>query len=334
MEIRELSTDEWGDALPSTGVEPFHHPAALAVLDDHAAGRLRLFGGFKGEHAVALLPVFEQRRRPGRVLVSPPPTTGVARLGPVLCPNSPKRRARELVNRRFVDGVLDELDTDSSLTLFRAVCSTAYDDPRPFAWRDYGVDTRFTYVLDLDDVSPDEALAPFSSSLRKEMRRRDDLDVSIAVEGLDAARQVCEDVVERFDEQGERSPVRWPLVRDLVEALDDGCRVYVARDADGTYLSGLVVLYAGDTAYYWQGGASATYEGVSVNSLIHRTVIEDVITDAALSAVDRYDLMGANTERLCRYKSKFGADLVPYYGLESNGAGMVAAKTAYRLVGK
>jgi len=44
--------------------------------------------------------------------------------------------------------------------------------------------------------------------------------------------------------------------------------------------------------------------------------------------------MGANTERICRYKSKFGAELVPYYTLESEGRGMDAAKAAYRLVSR
>ncbi|MFC7137880.1 hypothetical protein ACFQRB_18380 [Halobaculum litoreum] len=53
-----------------------------------------------------------------------------------------------------------------------------------------------------------------------------------------------------------------------------------------------------------------------------------------MASVDTYDLMGANTERICRYKSKFGADLVPYYTVESEGAGMKAAKTAYRLMSR
>jgi hypothetical protein len=48
--------------------------------------------------------------------------------------------------------------------------------------------------------------------------------------------------------------------------------------------------------------------------------------------VDEYDLVGANTEHLCRYKSKFGGELVPYYTVESSGLAMDAAKGAYGLV--
>ena len=42
--------------------------------------------------------------------------------------------------------------------------------------------------------------------------------------------------------------------------------------------------------------------------------------------------MGANTDRLCKYKSKFGASLEPYYTIESAGPQMELAKRAYRKI--
>jgi len=118
-------------------------------------------------------------------------------------------------------------------------------------------------------------------------------------------------------------------VHDLVTALDGRCRVYVARDGDGEYLTGLIVLYSNDAAYYWEGGSRATYDDVSVNSLLHWAIIRDIVDDAALESVDRYDLVGANTRRLCRYKAKFSPSLVPYYIVESDSKAMDVAKTAY-----
>jgi hypothetical protein len=332
MNVEELSLSEWDEYLPATGVEVFHTTPALRVLDQHTRGRLRLFGGFKGDNPVALCPVFEQQRRPGRLVVSPPPSMGVHRLGPVLMPNSPKRRTAELVNRRFVEGLLDTLDANTSLTLFRIVCSADYTDPRPFVWRGFDLQPRFTYVLDLADVTPEEAMRPFSKSLRREID--EDVDVTIDVEGRAGAREICESVTDRYDEQDEPSPLQWPFVRDLVGALDDACRIYVARDADGDYLSGMLVLVSDGTAYYWQGGASATHDGVSVNTLLHWRVIRDVIDAPELADVTQYDLVGANTERICDYKRKFGGRLVPYYTVESSGIGMELAKSAYRLVAR
>ena len=335
MRVEDMTLGEWRDALPSDGFEFFHDADALAVIADHAGGTLRLFGAFKGQEAVGLLPVFVRDVPLGRVVVSPPPSLGVPFLGPLLMPNSPKRRKRESLNRRFVGEVLDVLDADARGTMLRLVCSPSYADPRPFAWGDQSIEPRFTYRVDVGDRELSDVTASFSSSLRKEMRRGRDLDVTVDVEGIDAAHRIYDDVDARHEEQGETFAVPRGLVESFVSDFDDDrSRVYVARDGDGAYLSGIVVLFSNDVAYYWQGGARAEHDGVSVNSLIHWHVLRDVSEDPALSSVSAYDLVGANTERLCTYKGQFGGSLVPYYAVESSGVGTAAAKRVFRLVGK
>ena len=329
MRIERLDLAEWRDALPDSGIEVFHRPEALAVLDEHASSDLELYGGFKGQEAIGLLPVFTSSRLVGTTIMSPPPSMNVPRLGPVVTPTSPKQRKIERVNRDFTEAVLEEMDTDL-LSLFRTVCHSAYADPRPYLWEDYDLTTQFTYVVDLADTTADEVLASFSSGLRREIRDARDLDVSVAVEGLDGARAVYEATKERYEEQDRGFPLSWEYVRDLVEGLDEHARVYVARGPDGEFLSGITALYSTDDAYFWQGGTRAEYDGVSVNSLLHWRIVTDVLEDPSLDGVTGYDLMGANTERLCRYKSKFAADLVPYYVVESDGVGMDVAKATYQ----
>ena len=63
-------------------------------------------------------------------------------------------------------------------------------------------------------------------------------------------------------------------------------------------------------------------------------MIRDVIDDPPMDSVTSYDLMGANTERLCRYKSKFGATLEPHYVVESTGRSMDVAKRAHSLLAR
>lgn len=335
MEIKRLSLEEWSDALPASDFEVFHTAPALGVLADHAAGDLELYGGFKGDRPIGLFPVVVQERTVGRALLSPPPGFSIPRLGPLVMPASPKQRKREQVNSRFTEQVLDELDADASRTLFRAVCPTSYPDPRPYVWSDLSLDTSFTYHLDVDE-DPDAMLSSFSKSLRREIRDGTELDVEIDVAAEDGVREVFEHTRDRYDEQDRGFTLEWEYVDDLTRALaaDDRCRTYVARTPEGRYLSGIVVLYSNDAAYYWLGGARTTHDGTSVNSLLHWHIIQDIAAGSPRESVTTYDLMGANTERLCRYKSKFGADLTAYYGLESNGAGMTAAKTAYRLVSR
>jgi lipid II:glycine glycyltransferase (peptidoglycan interpeptide bridge formation enzyme) len=334
MRIEELSLSEWEDALPSDGFEVFHTPEALGVVESHTTGELRLYGGFKGQQPVGLLPVVVQERSLGTAVLSPPPALGIPRLGPVLMPTSPKRRKREKVNSSFTEQVLEEVDADSSLTLFRMVCNTGYVDPRPYRWADLDLDTSFTYSLDLDGADSAEVLKSFSKSLRREIRDGLDLDVSVTVHGVEAAHDVYEETRSRYAEQDQPFPMEWAYVRDLVSALDDRARVYVARTPDGEFLSGITVLYSNDAGYFWQGGARTTHRNVSVNSLLHWHIIQDIADDPPVEGVSRYDLMGANTERICRYKSKFGAELVPYYVVESPGKHMDVAKKAYQVLAR
>ncbi|AGN02205.1 hypothetical protein L593_11300 [Salinarchaeum sp. Harcht-Bsk1] len=333
MDLHRLTLDEWADALPSGGFEPFHHPDALSALEAHSQGELRCYGGFKGQQPVALLPAIVQDRSVGRAILSPPPGKGIPRLGPVLDPASPKQRKREKVNRTFAELVLDDLAIDGRGTLFRMTCNADYVDPRPYVWSDLELDTSFTYRLDTDGEAPGAIRKNFSKSLRREIGDAEDLPVTVEREGIDGAEAIYEDTRRRYNEQDRPFRLSWPYVGDLFTGLGDRARAYVVRGPDGEFLSGITALYSNDAAYYWQGGARATFDGTAVNSLVHWRILEDLATNAPHGATT-YDLMGANTERLCRYKSKFGAELVPYYVVESGGAGMDVAKKAYSLVAR
>jgi hypothetical protein len=335
MELERLTLEEWGDALPKTGFEVFHTPEALSVMDDHADADLQLYGGFKGQQAVALVPLFVRRPAFGpKVVLSPPPSLGVPYLGPILMPVSPKQKKQERLNQKFTDAILDEIGMEESRTVFRIMGSPGYDDPRPFIWSDMESTPSFTYRVDLDGKSMDDLVNQFNKSLRYEMRKGQDLDITIERGDLDDARRIHRDIAERFEEQDSDTNLTWPYVRDLVDGLGDRARVYVARDPDGEYLGGIMVLYSNDTAYYWQGGAAASYENVSVNTVLHHRILSDIVEDPPFDDVSAYDLVGANTKRLCSYKAKFGGDLTRYYTVESDDATTKLAKRAYQWIDK
>ncbi|MHC3437785.1 GNAT family N-acetyltransferase [Natrialbaceae archaeon A-gly3] len=333
MDVERIGLEEWGEALPADGYEVFHEPEALAVLEAHTDAQLQLFCAYKGGQAVGMLPAFVEERAIGRTVFSPPLSLGVPRLGPIIDPNSPKRRKGERINAELVEHVLETLEVDSRGTLFRMVCSLEYGDPRPYRWRDFELAPEFTYVVDLEGMDLEGVMAGFSKSLRNEMRRLPDLDLEIGREGVEAAMCVYDDVVEQYEAHGDSAPMSRAFLRDLLVELDeDRWRVYVARTPGGEYLGGIVTLYSPDLAYYWQGGVAASYEHVSVNNLLHRAILEDILTDPTLESVTGYDLVGANTERLCEYKGKFNGELRPYYVIESSGLEMSLAKAAYERV--
>lgn len=329
MDIRELTLEEWDGLLPDTGGEVFHATEALGVIDEYAGASLRLFGGFRGQQPVALYPVFVRELWGVQIVVSPPPGLSVPRLGPMLMPTSPKARKQEKLNRRFNEGVLDALDVDRSRTLFGMVGSREYTDPRPYWWAGYSVVPRFGYSIDLTDRSEDDVLASFTRGLRREIGKREEVDIDISVEGPAQAERICRAVESRFVEQGITYPTPPSFARDLVDALGDRARVYVARDSDGEFLSGITVLYSDDEALFWEGGIKANHDGVSVNSLLHWAIISDILGESSLAGVERYDLGNVNHLGIAQYKGKFNADLVTSYEIRS--LPMVVAKKAYSI---
>ncbi len=332
MRVKELSLSEWDAVLPDSGFDIFHTTDALDVLDSHWAGELRLYGGFKGDEPIGLLPVFIRQHRLGRLISSPPIGFGIGRLGPVLMPTSPKQRKRESVNKTFVRSVVDELDAVDQFTLFRVVGSTTYTDPRPFKWNGFNATPDFTYQIDVGSKPAEQVLKSFSRDLRKDIRNQDEAGVTIRRGGNGDARKIYETMVQRYQSQGKNQPVSWPFVEDLLAAVGDRARVYVAESDSGEFLSGMIVLYADDTVYNWKGGTKTQNldTSVSVNNLLHWRIIEDCIEDPALDSITTYDFYTANNERLSRYKSSFNGSLATYYTIESNGVPMAVAKKAYR----
>jgi len=210
MNIEQLSLDEWERHLPSSGFEVFHTPEALEVMDRHLSGELRLYGGFKGEQPVGMLPVFAREQSVGQAFLSPPPSSGTPHLGPILMPTSPKRRKREKVTERFVSGVLEELEAASPRTLLRIVCSADHTDPRSYRWEGLGVDVRFTYHLEVETDETEEILRSFSKSLRREIRNLDDTDVTIEMPMIHARQRTASTMTSRPDTPSKRRPSRSP----------------------------------------------------------------------------------------------------------------------------
>ena len=333
MEIEQLTVSEWDEELPETGRGVFHQSELLTVLAEHsAADELVLYGGRKGDRLAGMLPVFVNRHRLGiKTVSSPPPGMHVPYLGPVLMSASPKVRKRERVNNRFTRGVLEHLGLNSRSLAF-IVCSPRYKDPRPYEWEDMGLETFFTYEVPIDGRTSEDLMSDFSKSRRREIRNGEALDVRVERGDIEDANRIYEQTSERFAEQDEYYGMDWEFVRDVITAPGARSRVYVTRAPDGEFLSGVIVLYSNEAALFWLGGVRTDYENVSMNSLLHWTIIRDIAEDPELEEVGGYDMVGAGEYRLSRFKAKFGPELRPYYVANSGGVKMRAAKLAYRLV--
>ena len=299
----------WNDYVSrASHASPFHYHEALELIARLTDTDLRLLVGFKGQEPMGLLPLFEGSKGPMRTVISPPYGPEVFYLGHVMLhSDGVKERRRERTNRRFVDGCVEWIQTRLEPDLINVRTLDRETDLRPFRDRDFDIDPYYTYVVELGD-SPDDLVMNFSRDARSNVRNADESRYEIGIEGKTACRRINRAVTRRFEEQGMEYPVTEAFTADLYDRLPEGTvRPYVCR-VDGEFAGGVVALAHGDTVYRWMGGTK-TGGDLPVNDLLDWRIMVDAIERGEA----RYDLVGANSSRLSRYKSKFGGDLSAYH---------------------
>jgi hypothetical protein len=315
---------DWNDLVersPQTNV--FHYRESLEVQADHAGAELHALVGYKGQEPVGVFPVFEKRKGGMPMAFSPAPSLWVSYLGPALLNHRKlKRRKRERRSKRFVQGCLDWLDREVGPKYVQVRPDPQFRDVRPFEWREFDVSVRHTYSVDLTPGEED-VLMSFSSDARNNIRTEGDYRVYEG--GPKEIEAVISQVQARHEAQDESYGVTPEFVTDLYERLPEGAVRPYACEIDDEIAGGMIALEFDDTIYRWQGGAKHDRD-LPINDLVDWAIM----TDAMDRGVERYDLVGANEERLCGYKAKFGPELRSHYSMEKGNAVTNALSSVYQ----
>jgi CelD/BcsL family acetyltransferase involved in cellulose biosynthesis len=304
--------ETWNDCVErSPHGNPLHRYEALAVLARYSDTTVRPLVGSVGDEPVGVFPVFVMERAGLSAAFSPPPHSWIQYLGPVVVPEADADRYRlEARHLGFVRACLDRLDSAVNPRYVHLHTDPAYADPRAFTAEGFDVRPRYTYDVDLDRDREDLLLS-FGSDARGNVRDGEDIDYEVREGDADDAAWIIRQVARRYDEQGKSYGVEPGMVRELYERLPDGwLRPYVCS-VDGEKVTGMVALDDGDTVYRWQGGMKKDDVDAPANDLLDWAIM----TDAMERGRRRYDLVGAEHERINGYKSKFNPDLSTYYTL-------------------
>ena len=96
----------------------------------------------------------------------------------------------------------------------------------------------------------------------------------------------------------------------------------------GETIGGIINIHYKKELFNWLGNTKANIEGISPNDLLHWIAIKWAIEHN----LKYYGLIGANTERLCNYKSKFNPSLDIYFDIKKTTKfGLAVEKTYKRL---
>lgn len=307
----------------------FHQLDALRLQAARSGTTLHALIGHKGQEPVGVFPVFEKRIGPVRAAFSPPPDLRVPYLGPAMV-NLDKLKRRKIDRRHheFVTGCLEWLDAEIKPKYSHLRTGGRYGDLRPFLRRGWDVTPEYTYVV---DIAPgrESVLKAFSSDARSNIRDGAEREYRIDVGGPEAIDRIIEQVSRRYAAQDLTYRLDAEFVTELYDRLPDGQVQPFRLTVGDEFVGGLVALEFGDTVYRWQGGVHNGVEvDLSVNDLLDWRVMERGMD----RGVTEYDLVGANTPGIDRYKAKFGPDLRTYYRVERGSSVLTRLAHLYKRV--
>ena len=321
-------SEQWNSLVDrSPQATPFHRAESLDVMATHANATLHPYAGYKGQEPVGIFPIFEITKGPVSTAFSPPPNLKISYLGPALLNHTKqKQRRQEKTNSRFISGCLETLaeTVDPKYTHLRT--SVQYTDTRPLIWGGFEPKTRYTYVVDLTP-SVDDLLDSFSSDARSNITGADDTAFEISRGGDSEIRRTIAELEAYHDTQDVSYDITSEFVIDLARRLPDDCfRIYTCS-VDGELVGGHITLEQGETIYGWQswGDREAT---VPVNDLLDW----EIINSARDRGLTQYDLVGANNERISKYKAKFAPQLRTYQTMETGTPAMNVVSEIYKRV--
>jgi hypothetical protein len=188
-------------------------------------------------------------------------------------------------------------------------------DIRPFCWRGWASDVKFTYLLDIGDPSRlwDEQLHSGIRNHVRQCRKK-----GITVTRVTDTGMLYEIERRTLERQGRNVPLDETSFNKLCDELMRHGRLDIfAAYANGQAISaiGMIKDYH-SVAHYWAVGTDPDYLKLGAASFTLWTAIEELASEGFNSL----DLIGANIHSIARFKSQFGPQLKPYYQIARRNA--------------
>jgi len=282
----------------------FHTWEWLKIAERHTDMKLYPIIGMKGTTVVGIYPIFLHKRLL-RSVFSPPPWVAVPYLGPVILEyeklKQDKKESIFIVQRSVDDFIREEMRAHYSLIK----TAPGILDARPLKWNGYIVEPIYNYVIDLRKGA-DSIFKNFKKKLRQNINRAKRRGISVEEGSKEELEWIYETIVTRYEEQGRKNSIYKGYLFDLFNAFHpQNMKIFVAK-YNGELIGGMIDLYYKNKVTSWLGNVKSNVEGVSPNELLQWEAIRYTIE----YGMNYYEEIGANTEHLCRYKSKYNPNLL------------------------
>jgi hypothetical protein len=300
-----LIWDEFVDKSPYATI--FHKWGFLTTIEKHTGYTLLPYGMYVQEKLVCIFPVFLKTQYGMSVLFSPPPGTGVPYMGFVMSSDydgltqSGKENRLKEITQEITKAFAEFSPIYVSIQLI-----PAFADIREFKWNGYSVEPLFTYSL-ITDASLDDIFKGFSRSTKHLLRKIIDNKLTIEMKESTDLLPLCEILSKRYEDQGLRFPlISMEYLQDLLRLYPDNIKLYYVYEDDNIIGSNLAIIY-NKKVISWMGTPKPNVS-LPVNDFIFWELIK-----IAKDANSAFVIGGADTRRICSFKSRFNPSLETNY---------------------
>ncbi|WP_042705934.1 GNAT family N-acetyltransferase [Methanomicrobium mobile] len=313
--LNENEKERWDDIVKrSPHSTPVHLYDWLKIIETYTNTKLYLFVGYIGDEIVAAIPLFYSKKHFFKILSSPPANVVIQNLGLIIPEyNSLKQDKREYYFREFMTEFNKYLAKTIKPDVVSIVTPPGLVDARPYNWNNYIVTPKYNYVCDISDL--EIVWKNFKKTLRKNIEKASKLKFSIEEGDIYEYIKIYEFVVKRLSDQGRDATTPCEYFRSLYQTISkDTLKNFVAK-LDGEVVTGIIVFGYHEKISIWVGATQVNMPGLYPVDLLQW----EIIKWASDHGYKYCEILGANTQSISYFKSRYNFDLEIYYSAEYYG---------------
>lgn len=205
----------------------------------------------------------------------------------------------------------------SEYQLFQAQFPPSFTDVRPYVWNGFEARIHYTYNAELNrEMDIQAAVDPdIRRRIKKALQSAHEIHEESTGDFIALAWELEQKSFERqkfsMSYAGKEQFVAF--IKHLVQ--NDSAQVFTITYEKKPVASVIIIQdTAKGIAYYWLAGADREYLNTGMNQLLLVKILEKY----QQSDINRFDLVGADTESIARYKSTINLPLVPSFSVHKS----------------
>jgi len=288
----------------------FHTWKFLKIVEKHTNSKLYPIIGMKGTTPVGIYPLFLQKKFFLRLVFSPPPHVAVPYLGPAFIDyDKLKQSKKESIFVEFQEEVDEFLEYELSADYVSVYTPPNLPDSRPFRWSNYNIAPLYGYITKLNK-DYNHIWKKLKKNLRRSIKKTKERgNVTISDGSKHELNILYELLTERYRVQGKVVKVSKDYLIDVFNLLHPNNMEIVIATYNNEIVTGVINLLYKSRLSSWIGSPKPNLMGIGVTDLVHW----EIIKNACKRGLKEYEEVGAGTERLCKYKSKFNPELFVHF---------------------